>query len=77
MHPAEHPTWQQARARLAAEGIEPDPDTEAVLRDGYPQVRALIDAVHGVGDAAELDGVLILEAGDEPGAQGPVTPAAG
>ena len=74
MQPGEHPTWPQARARLAAEGIDPDPGTEAVLRDGYPALRALIDVVHTVGDAAELDGVLILDAGDAPASGGTATP---
>ncbi|HEX5191985.1 MAG TPA: hypothetical protein VFW09_04220 [Solirubrobacteraceae bacterium] len=76
MQPGEHPTWPQARARLAAEGIEPDPGTEAVLRDGYPGLRGLIDAVHAVGDAAELDGLLILDAGDASASGGAATPPA-
>jgi len=76
MHADEHCTWAQARARLAVEGIVPDPSTEAVLRDGYPQLRALIGVVHAVGDADELDGVLIVDAGDAPPAPGIATPAA-
>lgn len=64
MLPDDRADWVAARARLVADGIVPDAATEAVLRNGYPSVRALIDAVHGVADADELDGLLIVDTGD-------------